>query len=84
MGGRVGGWPGGWPGGRVGGCPGGWVAGWIRKIIIPLRGPSCKLRFARISDRLKFQDEPSVAILTDLNHLSDSTRRHFFATLGSS
>ena len=45
----------------------GWVAGWIRKIIIPLRGPSCKLGFARISDRLKFQDEPSVAINTMLS-----------------
>ena len=37
---------------------GGWVYGMI---IIPLRGPSCKLRFARISDKLKFQDGPSVA-----------------------
>jgi hypothetical protein len=40
----------------------GWVAGWIRKIVIPLCGPSCKLRFAGISARLKFQDGPSVAI----------------------
>jgi hypothetical protein len=31
-------------------------------MIIPLCGPSCKLRFARISVRLKFQDGPSVAI----------------------
>ena len=30
---------------------------------MPLHDPSCKLRFARISDRLKFQDGPSVAII---------------------
>ena len=43
---------------------GGW-GGWVvyALIIIPLRGPSCKLRFERISVRLKFQDGPSVAIL---------------------
>ena len=29
---------------------------------MPLRGPSCKLRLTRISDKLKFQDGPSVAI----------------------
>ena len=45
-------------GGSVGGWPGGRVT---IPIIIPLRGPSCKLRFSRISERLKFQDEPSVA-----------------------
>ena len=28
---------------------------------MPLRGPSCKLRLARFSARLKFQDGPSVA-----------------------
>ena len=38
---------------------GGWVT--IRKII-PLRGPSCKLRLSRLSARLRFQDGPSVAI----------------------
>jgi hypothetical protein len=33
--------------GGVGGV--GWVGGWVYgMIIIPLRGPSCKLRFARI------------------------------------
>jgi hypothetical protein len=32
-------------------------------IIKPFCGPSCKLRFARISVRLKFHDGPSVAIL---------------------
>jgi hypothetical protein len=31
---------------------------------MPLRSPSCKLRLTRISDRLKFQDGPSVAILS--------------------
>ena len=31
-------------------------------IIMPLCGPSCKLRFARISAKLRFQDGPSVAI----------------------
>ena len=44
----------------------GWVGwgGWdtIRKIM-PLRGPSWKLRLSRFSVRLKFQDGPSVAIL---------------------
>ena len=40
---------------------GGWVGGWVYgMIIIPLRGPSCKRRFARISDKLKFQDGPIV------------------------
>ena len=42
---------GGWPGGRV-----------TIPIIIPLRGPSCKLRLFRFSAKLKFQDGPSVAI----------------------
>ena len=48
--------------------PVGWVAGWLggwlagRVIIVPLRGPSCKLRLARFSVKLKFQDGPSVAI----------------------
>ena len=31
------------------------------QIIIPLRGPSCKLRLSRFSAKLKFQDGPSVA-----------------------
>ena len=35
---------------------------WFLGIIMPLRGPSCKLRLARISARLKMQDGPSVAI----------------------
>ena len=49
---------------KVGGRPGGWLAGWLvgSPIIMPLRSPSCKLRLTRISDRLKFQDGPSVAI----------------------
>ena len=33
------------------------------RIIIPLRGPSCKLRLSRFSAKLKFQDGPSVAKL---------------------
>ena len=37
------------------------MGGWISPIIMPLRGPSCKLRLARVSDKLKFQDGPSVA-----------------------
>ena len=41
-------------------------------IIIPLRGPSCKLRFARISDRLKFQDGPSVAIWQNMSVFQDN------------
>ena len=36
---------------------------WFHLIIIPLRGPSCKLRLERFSARLKFQDGPSVAIM---------------------
>jgi hypothetical protein len=39
------------------------VAGWIIKIIVPLCGPSCKLRLSRSSARLRFQDRPSVAIM---------------------
>ena len=35
---------------------------WTRAVIIPLRGPSCKLRLFRFSAKLKFQDGPSVAI----------------------
>ena len=31
-------------------------------IIVPPRGPSCKLKLARLSVKLKFQDGPSVAI----------------------
>ena len=31
-------------------------------IIIPLRGPSCKLRLARSSAKLSLQDGPSVVI----------------------
>jgi hypothetical protein len=48
------------------------VAGWIKKIIIPLCGPSFKLRFARISVRLKFQDGPSVAITFLKNQILDA------------
>ena len=47
---------------------GGGGAGYVvvyAPIIMPLRGPSCKLRFARISVRLKFQDSPSVATMLD-------------------
>ena len=33
------------------------------EIIMPLCGPSCKLRLFRSSARLRFQDRPSVAIL---------------------
>jgi hypothetical protein len=40
----------------------GWVDGRFIARIKPLRGPSCKLRLARFSARLKFQDGPSVAI----------------------
>ena len=36
------------------------------RTIIPLRGPSCKLGFARISAGLQFQDEQSVA--KSINH----------------
>ena len=39
----------------------GWLAGWILQKIVPLCGPSCKLRLARFSAELKFQDGPSVA-----------------------
>ena len=40
------------------------VAGYAQfcQIIIPLRGPSCKLRLSSFSAKLKFQDGPSVAI----------------------
>ena len=34
------------------------------QIIIPLRGPSCKLTLSRFSAKLKCQDGPSVAIIT--------------------
>ena len=45
------------------GWPVWWLGGWVHgPIIKPLRGPSYKLRFARISVRLKFQDGPSVGI----------------------
>ena len=40
----------------------GWVGGWFCKEILPLRGPSCKLRLARILTELNLQDGPSVAI----------------------
>ena len=33
------------------------------QIIMPLRGPSCKLRLSRFSAKLKFQDVLSVAII---------------------
>ena len=36
------------------------------QIIIPLRGPSCKLRLSRFSAKLKFQDGPSVAIIQSI------------------
>ena len=48
---------------------GGWLAGWLGDwlagsvIILPLRGPSCKLRLAISSARLNFSDGPSVAIV---------------------
>jgi hypothetical protein len=44
---------------------GGWLAGWLAGsvIILPLCGLSCKQRLAKISDKLKFQDSPSVAKL---------------------
>jgi hypothetical protein len=44
---------------------GGWLGGWLvgSPIIMALRSPSCKLRLTRLSDRLKFQDGPSVAII---------------------
>jgi hypothetical protein len=45
-------------GGRVGGRVGGWVT---IPIMMPLRGPSCKLRLFRFPAKLKFQDGPSVA-----------------------
>ena len=35
--------------------------GWPK--IMPLSGPSCKLRLSRSSARLRFQDRPSVAII---------------------
>ena len=40
---------------NVGGWLAGWVAGWLALpvIIVPLRGPSCKLRLARSSVKLK-------------------------------
>ena len=42
----------------------GWLAGWpaIWPIIMPPRSPSCKLRLTRISEWMKFQDGPNVAI----------------------
>ena len=55
MGLNVGGWVGGW----VAGWLGGWLA--VSVIILPLRGPSCKLRLARSSAKLNFSDGPSVA-----------------------
>jgi hypothetical protein len=41
------------------------VGGWLvsSERIMPLCGLSCKLRLARFSARLKFQDRPSMAIL---------------------
>ena len=57
--------------GRVAGAPGGWPGGRVTiPIIIPLCGPSCKLRFARIYANLKFQDGLSVAI-TSVPHIYD-------------
>ena len=49
---------------NVGGWVSGWLAGWlaVSVIILPLRGPSDKLRLARSSAKLKFSDGPSVAI----------------------
>ena len=45
---------------------GGWMAGWVdgsSERIMPLCGPSCRLRLSRSSARLKFQNRPSVAIV---------------------
>ena len=36
---------------------------WSHLTIVPLCGPSCNLRLAKFSARLKFQDESSVAII---------------------
>ncbi len=47
-------------------CRVGGVGGVTIPIIIPLRGPSCKLRLFRFSAKLKFQDGPSVAIVTNM------------------
>ena len=43
---------------------GGWVGGWVGsgERIMPLCGPSCKLRLSRSSAMLRFQDRPSMAI----------------------
>ena len=35
-------------------------------LFMPLRGPSCKLIFARISAKLRFQFRPSVATMPSL------------------
>ena len=40
-----------------------WWVGGSRPKIMPLSGPSCKLRLSRSSARLRFQDRSSVAIL---------------------
>jgi hypothetical protein len=51
-----------------GGGVGGWVGGWVvyTMIIMPLCGPSWKLRFARISAKLRFQDGPIMAITSTI------------------
>jgi hypothetical protein len=48
---------------RRGGWMGGWLGGWVGsgERIMPLCGPSCKLRLSRSSARLRFQDRPSMA-----------------------
>ena len=51
------------------GCAGG-VGGRFCQKIVPLCGPSSKLRLARFSARLKFQDGPSVAKRHAENRLS--------------
>ena len=38
------------------------------QIIMPLCGPSCKLRLVRFSARLRFQDRPSMAIVSSVSH----------------
>jgi hypothetical protein len=53
---------------------GDWLAGWLAGLLVPsekmpLRGPSCKLRLARFSARLKFKDGLSVAIFTLMCHI---------------
>ena len=46
------------------------LGGWVEssEIIMPLCGPSCKLRLVRFSARLRFQDRPSMAIVSSVSH----------------